>query len=334
MINGHGDDIHNHNREIISNFSSNIYTHTDSLPLHKHLIDKIDTIHSYPEPDASSLAQLIAEKNNISCNNICVTNGATEAIYMIAQTHRNANSTILYPTFSEYGDACLLNNHTVGYSSSLNKIPLHTDLVWLCNPNNPTGSIIDKSVLKRFIAGHPYWLIVIDQSYAPFTHEPLFTIAEAVSFKNVILLHSMTKQYAIPGLRLGYITAHHDVIEAIAKYRMPWSVNKLAIEAGKFLLNSTAQTMDLTDYLAESKRLQNQLFSIHGLTVLPSEVHFFLCKLENRKAADLKAHLIDKYGILIRDASNFYGLDEHYFRIAAQSREENDMLVQAVKEWI
>jgi threonine-phosphate decarboxylase len=144
----------------------------------------------------------------------------------------------------------------------------------------------------------------------------------------------MTKRYAIPGLRLGYMTAHAGTLALVSKYCMPWSVNEMAIEAGKFLLENRRQTVDITDYLAETKRLQKKLSRIQKITVYPTDTHFFLCRLEERKASDLKRYLIDNYAILIRDASNFYGLDEHYFRIATQSSEENDLLVKAIEEWI
>jgi threonine-phosphate decarboxylase len=144
----------------------------------------------------------------------------------------------------------------------------------------------------------------------------------------------MTKSYAIPGLRLGYITACSELIEKIGVFRMPWSVNQLAIEAGKYLLKAGKSGFDLEAYLVEANRLMTELNAIEGLVVLPTNTHFFLCELINRKASDLKQYLIEKYGILIRDASNFRGLDESFFRIATQSKEENDQLVKTIKEWM
>ena len=144
----------------------------------------------------------------------------------------------------------------------------------------------------------------------------------------------MTKKYAIPGLRLGYFTAHTDWVRAISKHRMPWSVNALAVEAGKFLLTQSPGSLDIDGYLKESVRLQNTLKQIAGLTVFPSKTHFFLCRLCNKTALELKQWLIENHGILIRDASNFRGLDNRFFRIATQSPDENDALVKAISEWI
>lgn len=335
MLNGHGDDIYSYNRKIVSNFSSNIYNRQNLSALKSHLSSCLDLIQSYPEPDAHSLAVLIGEKHNIDTNNICVTNGATEAIYLIAQAFSEKRSGIITPTFSEYEDACRIHKHRLSFSASLNDISQNSELIWLCNPNNPTGSAYNKQYLENFIMEHSNIYFVIDQSYAGFTNkEYVFTAKEASKHKNIILLHSLTKEYAIAGLRLGYITAHNELIKKAKAYRMPWSVNALAVEAGKFLLSGDKKYFDLNSYLAETNRLMTGLNNIEGLMVLPTNTHFFLCELIKKKASDLKQYLIDKHGILIRDAANFRGLDEHFFRVATQSPQENDILIKAIKEWM
>lgn len=334
MINGHGDDIYSYRREIVSNFSSNIYARQEASGLHEYLCSHIKAIHSYPEPDARSISVLLAERHSVSTDNICVTNGATEAIYLIAQGFSGKCSAIVYPTFSEYGDACSVNGHDISWVRNLDEVSPQTDLVWLCNPNNPTGTVTGKDILTRYIVSHPEQYIIIDQSYEHFTTKPLFDIAEAVQYNNLILLHSMTKHYAIPGLRLGYITAHTDTLAMISRYCMPWSVNGLAVEAGKYLLENKPEAVDVNGYLAETKRFKAALSQIEKIETYSTDTHFFLCKLAAGKARDLKQYLIDNFGILIRDASNFYGLDEHYFRVATQSPEENDLLVKAIREWM
>lgn len=334
MINGHGDDIYNYGKKIVSNFSSNIYTRQDLSVLDNYLCSCIASIHSYPEPDAISLSRLIADQNRVATNNICITNGATEAIYMIAQAFRGKHSAVIQPTFSEYGDACLVNDHIVSMVKSIDDVPEQVDVVWLCNPNNPTGTVTDKERLKEYIISHPEKYIVIDQSYEYFTTKSLFAVSEAMQCKNVILLHSMTKRYAIPGLRLGYITACSETVALISRYCMPWSVNGLAIEAGKFLLENGAEIINVEEYIAETKRFHKILSQIERLEVYDTDTHFFLCRLTDKTASELKEYLIQKHGILIRDASNFHGLNEHYFRVATQSPQENDAFVKAIKEWI
>ncbi|SHE86605.1 aminotransferase class I/II-fold pyridoxal phosphate-dependent enzyme [Dysgonomonas macrotermitis] len=332
MLNGHGDDIYAHDNKIVSNFSSNVYNNLDLTKLEEYLCTHISSIHSYPEPDAITLRKIISRKLNISSGSICVTNGATEAIYLIAQAFREAKTAVVIPTFSEYEDACRIQQHRLYFIESLDEIEPDTKLVWICNPNNPTGKIYDPDYLRDTISSHPDIYFVIDQSYAGFTEQKVWSPDEALQFNNVLLLHSLTKCYAIPGLRLGYITAPSELIERISYYSMPWSVNQMAQLAGQYLLEN--EEYDLSESIEESRRVQNILSVTHGIEILPSEMHYFLCKLEKGKASDLKQYLISKYGILIRDASNFRGLTAGHFRIAIQSPEENEQLINAIGEWI
>jgi threonine-phosphate decarboxylase len=208
-------------------------------------------------------------------------------------------------------------------------------VIWLCNPNNPTGGIIQKEHLVKAIEENPETIFVIDQSYGFFTKEKLLTAAEAVRFPNVIQLHSMTKRYAVPGLRLGYITANPTLLEKIRAVRMPWSVNALAVEAGLYLCeHPETGPIDLDGLLAETQRLRDALNALPGLSAAPTQTHFFLCHLDKGSAAKLKTWLAENHGILIRDASNFEGLDEEHFRIATQTPEENDALVKAIRQYL
>lgn len=332
MLNGHGDDIYSHSNAIISNFSSNVYNKFDSSGLEKYICSNISSIHSYPEPDAFTLKSIISTKQNISIDEVCITNGATEAIYLIAQLFRGAKTAIVTPTFSEYEDACQKHQHQLYFIESLDDINSDTQLVWFCNPNNPTGKIYDTDYLNEIISNHPATYFVIDQSYADFTNQKIWSAKDAIRYSNVMVLHSLTKCYAIPGLRLGYITATAEQIEKIVYFSMPWSVNQIAQIAGQYLLQHVEY--DFGHCLDESQKIQKAIAEIGGIETLPSPMHYFLCKLEGGKASELKQFLIDKYGILIRDASNFRGLNDSYFRIAIQSHEENQQLLKALKEWI
>lgn len=334
MIDGHGDDCYKYTNQVVSNFSSNVYNRQDLSALQAHLCSRMDLIRSYPEPDAHSLSFVLSREYDIAPENCSITNGATEAIYLIAQTFRQSYSAILIPTFSEYEDACRIHQHKLSFFEDIARIDVWPDLIWICNPNNPTGKTYDIAYLKNVVSQHADTLFVFDQSYGCFTDKPVWDINEAINYRNVILLHSMTKQYAVPGLRLGFITAHTSLIKKIATCRMPWSVNALAIESAFFLLQHKADLPDIRSYLRETQRLQQALSDRTGVEVLPTDTHFFLSRIGKRSAAELKQYLMNKHGILIRDASNFRGLTADCVRIATQSREENDRLVKAIAEWI
>ena len=333
MIEGHGDDAYKY-KAIKINFSSNVYNHVDHSGLHKHLFQQMESIRTYPEPEPYSLEKVLAEQLHLPSEEVCVTNGATEAIYLIAQTFRNQISAILMPTFSEYADACRLHGHKVVSIYNLNRLPERSRLIWLCNPNNPTGEVREKEALISCIEQNPQRIFIIDQSYEFFTQKALFTAREAAEFPNLILLHSMTKRFAVPGLRLGYITACKELLHEIRTQRMPWSVNQLAIEAGHYLLYSSSEyDIDISLLLKEKERLAQSLLSIGGMEIWPSDTHYMLVQMRMGKAASLKEYLATEQGILIRDASNFEGLNEHFFRIATQTPEENDKLVESIKKW-
>lgn len=341
MIEGHGDDSYKYSRPITANFSSNVYSKVDLSDLKAHLCARIEGIGNYPEPEPYTLEARLAHRHRLSADAVCVTNGATEAIYLIAQTFRGTNTAILQPTFSEYADACRIHGHRV---TSLYQLPTEKDgfllpqevrMLWLCNPNNPTGMVVDKAYLTELINRNSQVCFVLDQSYEYFTLRPLFTPAQAAEFPNVLLLHSMTKRYAVPGLRLGYITADGGLLKRLRTHRMPWSVNQLAIEAGLHLLeHDVPNPLDVPAYLQETARLRTALESLGGLEVWATETHFMLIRLRFGKASALKEYLAAEHGILIRDASNFDGLDEHFFRIATQTSEENNRLVEAIRQWM
>ena len=349
MLSGHGDDIYKY-KDIRINFSSNVYNHFCHDGLYAHLASRMDCIRNYPPPTPSELEKEIASLHGISPDEVIVTNGATEAIYLIAQAFSEYTSQILQPTFTEYEDACRLFKHEIVAPpipprgerlDSINcilKTP-HSGgrggpLFWLCNPNNPTGQVIPKPILESAIASHPDTIFIIDESYAPFTMQPLVSTSMSGA-KNVLLLHSMTKEFAIPGLRLGYITGSAALLSRVRKCRMPWAVNQLAIEAGHYLLaHKSDYALDLPALMAERERMARELSAIDGITVYPSNTHILLCRIEGTTAAKLKDYLANNYGILIRDASNFRGLDEHYFRIAVQTPEEDNQLLNILKEWI
>lgn len=335
MIEGHGDDLYKYGKKIVSNFSSNVYNRIDHSGLYQRLNERLSTICSYPEPMPYSLESEIARRYSLTPRQVCVTNGATEAIYLIAQVFQGRISAVLGPTFSEYADACRGHRHKVKPFYSLDALPEDAELVWICNPNNPTGEVRNKEDLKALVDSHPDKLFIFDQSYEYFTLKSLLGIKEAASFPNVILLHSMTKQYAIPGLRVGYFTASEGLTDDVRCRRMPWSVNSLAIEAAKYLLEEgDGISADIPQLLAERERLTNLLFATGMLEIWPTDTHYMLIKLRMGKAAALKDFLAVNHGILIRDASNFEGLDERFFRIATQTPEENDKLVKAISEWM
>jgi len=335
MIYGHGDDTYRYGEKVKVNFSSNIYQKADLTELKQYLATRLDAIGNYPEPEPKELEELIAEKLEIPASMVMVTNGANEAIYLIAQLYRGWASVIPQPTYTEYADACRMFDHIISYerTDELNILP-EDRIYWICNPDNPTGNVMLKQLLAYVIKKHPRFLHVIDQSYADYTLQPMLKPKELLDCYNVMILHSLSKKYCIPGLRLGYMTASPIIIERLRDIRQPWTVNTLAIEAGKWLIKNDPKVIpDIKDYIAEAQRLRDELQAIDGIMVMDTKTHYMLVNIDWTTSLELKNWLIENHGILIRDASNFHGLDTHCFRVAAQSPEENDALINAIKEF-
>ena len=335
MIYGHGDDTYRYGEKVKVNFSSNIYQNADLTELKQYLTTRLDAIGNYPEPEPKELEELIAEKLEIPASMVMVTNGANEAIYLIAQLYRGWASVIPQPTYTEYADACRMFDHIISYerTDELNILP-EDRIYWICNPDNPTGNVMLKQLLAYVIKKHPRFLHVIDQSYADYTLQPMLKPKELLDCYNVMILNSLSKKYCIPGLRLGYMTASPIIIERLRDIRQPWTVNTLAIEAGKWLIKNDPKVIpDIKDYIAEAQRLHDELQAIDGIMVMDTKTHYMLVNIDWATSLELKNWLIENHGILIRDASNFHGLDTHCFRVAAQSPEENDALINAIKEF-
>ena len=322
MIEGHGDDIYG-KQDIKMNFSSNIYPNPNN-GLKEHLRQHLGLISHYPPPAATELERLLAEEHEVSEQEVMVTSGATDAIYLIAQTFREERTFKLFPpTFSEYEDACRIFSFLE-----------HPDgaLCWLCTPNNPTGDVVNNDYIRQLSRQHKW--VVADQSYEDYTSEERMSAKDAISLGNVIQIRSLTKKHAIPGLRIGFVTAPEAIISRLrAQYRL-WAVNALAIEAGIWLTRHQKNNIpDIKALLLQTQTLREQLLAIDGIDVMPTKTTFMLCTLKKNYVDTLKDYLIREHHILIRDASNFKGLTPHHFRIATQTEQENNALVKAVREF-
>lgn len=333
MINGHGDDF---SGTLVANFSSNVWYGADNSALFAHLNQSFSLLARYPEVDAKSVRKLIAKREFVNEENIVVCNGSVEAIYLIAQNYAGCQSIIVSPTFSEHADACKLYNHQVKKVNRkllLQELDTNSpNLCWICNPNNPDGFCYSSSELLSLIERFPETIFVIDQAYWQFTQkEPLATNL-VLKHPNLILIHSLTKRYAIPGLRIGYLYASAEIVLGINSYKQPWSVSTLALEAAKFIITSNKDEFSLNEWLRVTDEFQNALADLDVLEIYPSETPFFLVKLLVGKASELKSFLLER-GLLIRDATNFDLLEGEFIRINTLDEASNKLLINTLHQW-
>ena len=339
MIDGHGDDVYRYGGNVKVNFSTNIHQGVDHSDLMRYLASCPELLSNYPEPEPVSVERKLSEIYGMPIENVVVTNGATEAIYLIARKMQGSSSVVVIPTFREYQDACAMYGHNVRfileyevYNGALSVCS--ADVVWLCNPNNPTGRVLNREKLLKIFDAKTETLFVVDQAYADYSVVDVLTVRDVLSRQNVIMLQSLTKQFAVPGLRIGYAIAPAEIVTGLRAMRMPWSVNSFAIKASHYLLEHRG------DYHINKNQLHKEVLGMSralrnlGMECHDSDCNFILCRLPKGNASQLKEWLIEKYGLLIRDASNFETLDHLYFRVAAQDHKSNELLIKCIEEWM
>lgn len=335
MLHGHGNDGYRYGKRIIADFSTNVWYGGEPVGLKEYVFEKWGEINRYPEVLAESLREKIAGYHQLPAGQVLVCSGTTESIYLIAHLFSGKRTTVVTPSFAEYEDACLSFEHelsNLSWHDALELPRLKSDLVFICSPNNPTGLIFND--LQYWLKLNPQCLFAVDEAFIDFTEGTDSAISLMARFPNLLIMHSLTKTYAIPGLRLGYLLAREEVVESLTNIKQPWTVNTLAIAAGHYIYDHFDTIQPPVLRLLQDKRtLVQELQKLECLEVLESDTHFFLARTLVRNAAQLKDFLIEKHGLLIRDASNFRGLTRQHFRLAAQRPADNEKIINALREW-
>ena len=335
MHNGHGDDIHHAKGVMLkANFSTNVWYEAKKEIIREVITRHIDNIFHYPEPSADTLREEIAAYHGIHIEHVIAGNGSTELFYAIAHHFAGMETVIPVPSFAEYEDACRLFKHRISFVPLDEADTTRGDLMFICNPNNPNGHIWPREQIIALLEKSPKRTLVVDESFIDFAPDAQSCIPLLLNYPNLLVVHSMTKNYAIPGLRLGYLAGGNtSLVQSIHECQYPWSVNALSIEVGKFLLREGRPLLpDVSRLLERKDRFTAAIASINGYTPLPSGTSFFLIKTIHDSRV-LKDYLLEKRGLLIRDASNFRGLDEHYFRVNTLTEEQNNLLTEALESF-
>ena len=332
MIEGHGDDAWKYNTTAIrADFSSNVLYGGLDAGLLTQLQQALTAVTHYPEAGAQSLQRAAAKAYGVDEGMVLVTNGVTEAIYLIAQVFRRHTAVIYTPAFAEYEDACAIQGMTIIFREwdelRRGRLP-DSGLVFLCNPNNPTGWTVSLDRMGEY----PDTLFVVDESYIEFAPSAVSVLGRGLP--NVLVLRSLTKSCRIPGLRVGFVMGTDALIARLRDGKMPWSVNRLAIEAGLYIFSHPRDfDVPVERLRAETAAWQEELQAATGWKVWDTDTHYFLIETpEEWPAYALKKRLIERYGLLVRDASNFRGLGPNIIRVACQTPEHNRLLTKVLRE--
>lgn len=304
-----------------------------------------DRLLHYPDDGALELGRALAALHGLTPANVCVANGSTELIHLVPRLVPGRRGLIVAPPFAEYGEALRRSGWQVdyfeltpeeGFALSLKalgeRLGQGYDLLFLCNPGNPTGSLVPRremaAVIELCRATHTF--LVLDEAFMDFCEEESAK-ALVVAGGCGIVLRSMTKFYALPGLRLGYVLAAEELAGRVAGLRAPWSVNTMAQIAGMASLAATEyRKATLEAVTRERSFLSAGLAAIPGLRPYPSAANYLLVEIAAAPSAGALQERLLSERILIRNCGNFVGLSERFFRVAVRRREENERLLAAL----
>ncbi|MBI2854013.1 MAG: histidinol-phosphate transaminase [Chloroflexi bacterium] len=299
-------------------------------------------LHVYPDSDSTDLRKAIAGITGLSCENVVAGSGSMEIIRLAttAFLRPGDRAIITAPTFGEYEVAAQLMGAAVmslsteeasGFSVDADKLAslilrMRPRIVFLCNPNNPTGQYMSQEEVLRVRAACEDTLLILDEAYVAFV-DGAWLSTELVKRGNILIVRSLTKDFALAGLRVGYGLASTGIIQPLRKVKSPWNVSSLAQQAGIEALRNPGYITSSRKKIAHAKQSLRRELSNIGLSPLPSPTNFFLVKVGD--ARQLHDRLLPK-GILVRDCSSF-GLPQ-YIRIGVRTAPDNRELVRALKE--
>ena len=309
-------------------------------------MEGLEKSRSYPDINYTNLRNNISDYIKVDSELIIPGNGATEIIYLLMKSIKRRLA-ILNPTFSEYGRGAKLNNLEIidfhlkeenNFSIDLDEIQKNMDKfdsLFVCNPNNPNGKVKDLNELLDLMIENDK-LLIVDETFMEFVgeEEKYSLINKIEQTPNLFILKAVTKFFGMPGLRLGYgVTSNKQIINNIYEYKEPWTINSFAENLSNYLFKDKEYINGSKDYyINERKFMLEELRKISRLKVYDTDTNFVLIKLDDDEANSLKLELFEKYNILIRDASNFIGLDKSYIRVAIKSHNDNKVLIESLRK--
>lgn len=333
----------------ITDFSANINPIGVPKSLLASIQNSLANLIYYPDVNYKNLRQNLAQLYNYDVNKIWVGNGSVDLIFNIIEILNSKHALLLAPTFGEYEHAFTKSGAAVSHyylnESDDFKLDINLlidylnqnheiDTICLCNPNNPTGSLVNRFELRQLTSycnNHGIWLL-IDEAFNDFIEkkEQFTFVDDMTENDSVVIIKSLTKYYAIPGLRLGMcLLPNRQFFNTLVDYCEPWSVNTFAAELGPDVFNDQEYAEKTTQWLqTEKKYLETELNTIPELKIYPSSVNYYLIKCSE---VDLYQKLLDR-GILIRNCDNYQGLEKGYYRVAVKSHQENEQLVQSIND--
>lgn len=327
----------------IVDFSSNTSPAGMPVAIKSKLKKRLKQIEHYPDLHSNELISGLKKYTRLPESNLIVGNGAIELIYNFCNAFLSKKHVLIpIPTFGEYEAAAKLADCKITFFKTMNlsnsidafisQIPIN-GCVFVCNPNNPTGTILSKKQITKIVstAKKKSCFVFVDECFIELVPESNQSIINLIKkYDNLFVLRSLTKSFGLAGIRIGYAAASKKIITILQKIKIPWSVNALAQEAGLIAIKNKNHLIKSKSVIKkESNFLKNKIADISGLECHTSSTNFILIKTK-QDSTKLQKKLL-KHKILIRDCKTFRGLNNHYIRIAVKSHKDNLKLIKALE---
>ncbi len=313
----------------------------------KAITEELGTINRYPESQLHELVSEIADYSGVRDSQVIIGgDGADEIIDVLAKTFIDEGDEFIVPLPSymyyeyllkQYGAKPVyakwdLNENRLDEDSIYDSITSKTKMIFLCTPNNPTGTLIDKEVLSEIASKNPEILIVIDEAYFEYSE---VTNRDLINeYDNVFIIRTMSKVLGLAGMRIGYGLACEEIIEYMHRIKPVFSLTRLSFAAALNTFRDRDYIADSIERGIESRQyLYDETSKIDGLKVFPSKSNFMLINVKDTgfTASQLALELMKK-GVIVRDCTSFKGLDEYWIRISICTLEEDKKFIGILKE--
>ena len=338
----HGGDVYRYSNCI--DFSTNCNPLGTPKRVREAAQESLFHIHEYPQVGYQPLKEAIGAYEGVPSYQVICGNGAAELVFSVCRALSPKRALVTAPTFAEYEQAldsvgCQVRHFTLRPEHDfaveeelLDCLTPELDLVFLCNPNNPTGILTGRSFLLKILERCRQMgiFLVVDECFLDFVKEPeAYTLKEwLLEYQNLFLLKAFTKRYAMAGLRLGYgLSANTALLEKITAENQPWNISTPAQAAGLAALKETAYVEEGRQLIFREREYLKEELSACGMQVFPSQANYVFF----RGPVDLFETCVSR-GILIRDCSNYPGLCRGYYRIAVKTHEDNVKLIRTLQE--
>lgn len=334
----HGGDIYRN--QIKLDFSVNINPLGIPQSVQQALHKAVDVCSQYPDMKAEKLTQTVSAMLAVPQEYLLFGNGASELFMAIVHALSPQKTILPVPSFYGYEYALQAACKEVIYYPMreevnfgltdifLEHLTEDIDLIFIANPNNPTGKLLDRIYLKRLLnhCRDKGIVVVLDECFVEFCGSEASVLSEIGEYENLILVRAFTKLFAIPGVRLGYLVCSNALlVEKIRRQLPEWNLSVFAQEAGCACAGGQGFVEQTVEYVRKERLFLADGLKEMGLRVFPGDANFLMVYSEKALYEPLL-----KQGILIRDCRNFRGLCEGYYRIAVRSREDNEQLMKAI----